>query len=319
MKQLYALIIILCTLSIQANAQMGWGKYTDIAALKKRKMVVLLSPEAKENPKVIAKLKKKGKSVDEYRQSIVQKNKDIEISNKKLKELFKEYWTLNSDYEFAIAGTKSAEFIFDCSKYTVRHAVVRSNFSALIIKRAGRSMAEVLIPNSPSPTDFIYGIRLIQEYLEFRFKHGKLKLKIMPLPYTQFADMNQEKLKDKILLIDKDILYKKLDERDVKKLYPFPFEIVSRDKIEEAVLSKDKRYAYIQHVPYLNNGATAGLFLLPGTHIVNTENGRLLGYSIHKGLQAYKMNDLDNGMIPLVIRKSNLSQYAKQAKSKNDK
>jgi hypothetical protein len=116
----------------------------------------------------------------------------------------------------------------------------------------------------PSKADAVYGIQQLQYVLNF-VDSGK-KIKEIEKQYS----INHAELKDKVLLFDKDDLDDEVNEQLIKKYYSYPFEITSLEKINEAILSKDKRYAYVQLVPL-----EGGKKVVNNHYVCSAEDGKI--------------------------------------------
>jgi|GEM_PF-3437923 len=152
-----------------------------------------------------------------------------------------------------------------------------------------------------SKTDICFSINYIQNHLYAR-KEGKKR-------YSGFINEvveNQYILENKILLIDEDKLDKELNKNDISKYYTFPFKLTNQKEIENAFLTKDKRYAYVQILPY----ATA--WHIKYHIVVDCETSFILSFGdFHNGA-------FDNSFSNEITRKHLLS-YQKYSCSKKKK
>jgi len=78
------------------------------------------------------------------------------------------------------------------------------------------------------------------------FNHCKTDLvrSGMGMAKVEYNKEEQDKLKDKTLLIRRDLLDKGVTEDMIKQSYPYPFKIVSKDEMDKYVLAGDAKYAY---------------------------------------------------------------------------
>jgi len=154
----------------------------------------------------------------------------------------------------------------------------------MIVQESGKKKKTVRIFLGESTNvEEIFTIRVIQKYLENGTKPSYLGALFHP--HRQIMETEKSQLKDKILLINKQDISSKLDIQKIKEYYPYPLEIVNYHKIEEVLVAKDKRYAYIQTVPYKFSassdfrGVTTYFNKDFYSYIVNVENGKLIGHS----------------------------------------
>lgn len=123
--------------------------------------------------------------------------------------------------------------------------------------------------------------------------------------HQPLANMNRGKLKEKILLIDSALLHYKLPIEDISTYYPFPYKVVDEDKIQEAIYSNDKRYAYIQHAPFIHIHNSSKYY---STYIVDTGNGNILATGGKSGISAYIGNKQADARF--LIQKKQLIKFA---------
>ncbi|HWZ23413.1 MAG TPA: hypothetical protein VNW06_12200, partial [Cytophagaceae bacterium] len=118
------------------------------------------------------------------------------------------------------------------------------------IRRVGITTLDIELPKrvfrvylpkmSPSTGDFIYALRQIDYVLSSILKSEENSANTL---YKNIASISEE-LKNKTLLID--IKETNCTEEAIKKVYPYPFRIVSYDAIENVLKTKDDHYAIIQ-------------------------------------------------------------------------
>ncbi|WP_375561606.1 hypothetical protein ACE193_03380 [Bernardetia sp. OM2101] len=288
------ILFLFCGVS-SSFAQLGAkNNPEDIAMLKKR---VLLVGIAKEDPKLIAKYKKKKdkSKLEDYR-------KDIKEYNENIKAAVDKFWTFNAKVEYKshqeIASLRKAKKL---SKYAIlEHDIVTQyvgQFNTFRTKVGEKSVLGIMLgkgkkskyvtsaimPNIiASKEDFAYAILYIQNSLE-NFKEGK-KGKEM----RQEIKSNSEQLSKLTLLIDKEQLSKKTTEAKIRSVYPYKFEIVSRDRINEAIWNREEGVCYIQVIPLMAasaGGRTGGLTIskmLFGQQAMLASTGEMLAYSYPK-------------------------------------
>lgn len=140
-----------------------------------------------------------------------------------------------------------------------------ASYLELLVSQKERGLVTVYLPaDTTSKIDFVYGIQQMQYVLNY-LQEGKDIRK-----FKAQLHQNHKELKDKILLIAREDLDQKITEADIKKIYPYPFEICDREKIEQAILSKSPNYAYVQLVISFRNREN-----LINHYISGTEDGKL--------------------------------------------
>ena len=83
---------------------------------------------------------------------------------------------------------------------------------------------------------------------------------------------NQPNLKDKILLLRRDWLDKKLTNAEITKDYPYPFLVAGADTVNRAIDSADSKYAIAIVTPFdLQAAASGGLEYVE--YVYNPEDG----------------------------------------------
>ncbi|WP_338792644.1 hypothetical protein [Bernardetia sp. MNP-M8] len=266
----------------------------DIAELKKRPLLVGI---AKEDPKLIARYKKKKdkSKLEDYK-------KDIREYNENIKAAVDKFWTFNKKVEYKshqeIETLRKAKKL---SRYAIlEHDVVSQyidQFSTFRTKIGEKSVlgimlgkgkkskyvTSVIMPNIiASKEDFAYGILYIQNSLE-NFEEGKKGKEI-----RQEIKDNSEQLSKLTLLIDKEQLSKKTNEAKIRSVYPYKFEIVSRERINEAIWNREEGVCYVQVIPLMAaaaGGRTTGMTIskmLFGQQAMLASTGEMLAYSYPK-------------------------------------
>lgn len=111
--------------------------------------------------------------------------------------------------------------------------------------------------NEPENTDCAYRVRNMIESMIDAINivqkndiHGNSKK--IALSLLEFYRTKSPKIKERVLLIPDYILNKKLDKADIAGLYPFKYEVCSKDKIAQAIKDKSKEYYYFQPAITLN-------------------------------------------------------------------
>lgn len=135
----------------------------------------------------------------------------------------------------------------------------------ILVSQADRGLITTYLPSEASnKRNLVYGIQQIQYVLNYleqgedieNFK-GQLK-------------ENHLALEDKILLMAREDLADKMDEAAIQKIYPYPFEICDREKIEGAILSQSPNYAYVQLIRSLRSQGN-----MSNHYIAGAEDGKI--------------------------------------------
>lgn len=249
MKKLILLFLSLwTTISL---AQYGAAKQADAEAVKSRTLLVVLEEP---NPDVIKKLDQAEK--DYY-------NSEIEKYNKLIQEVMPKYWKF-SKVEFKsrkevneLVKSKNTNYAyFQFSKFSSSYQMpagvktlmkIQKNDDVLIGGDYKETDVEVRLTEknplgppvygaympSPFPTagEMVYGIKQVQ--LQLKYKSEGLKDGAINAMMKQ----NAKEMPKYTLLIDKARIDLKEDE--IKKHYPFPFELVTKERIDEAFLKEE--------------------------------------------------------------------------------
>lgn len=84
-----------------------------------------------------------------------------------------------------------------------------------------------------------------------------------------------DRIKNRTLLIPKELLSDKIDEATISALYPGKFKIVSYEKYRNAIVDKEKGKAYVFFAPTLADGKIVYI-----QYIIDAEDGLVLGLYI---------------------------------------
>lgn len=299
------IILALCLLSTAGFAQMGFGKPEEVAAVKKRALLVMLEEE---DPKKVTKLNKKPEELALYQS-------EIRRVNDAMKEAAK-YWTFHSTVDFKtrseiikLQEAKNKNYaVLSFTRYKIENW--HTNFQSTAPNSAkiyyngntgsftstssywygqryvggSREIASVYIdlieglengrpvyiqnlPNLfPTLGDLVFGVQMVQSYLEGRLS-GKKRSEGME-DIKEYAEV----LKTKTLLLDREDIKGNLKEEEIAKNYPYKYIVTDYATIEKAILEKDKNYAYVQITPMMG---TSGFVHM----VVDAEKALLIGYS----------------------------------------
>lgn len=240
-----------------------YGDASDFKLMEKRTLVVQLMEE---DPDVIKKLSKKEKragQLKEYKEFISDYNELIQLTVPK-------YWTYNQNIEFKTeSDVKKLQKAKD-KKYVLLVYVELSDFAWHPSERSGLTVPVLVYQRMEIPVtkpDYkLYipssFIREENKYMECDFKVALqcmqanikwiLKNKEV-LQFNQYAEevakSNCKKLKDAILLVEKDFLHK-MTEAQVTKAYGNKVEITDADGINKACLDTMQGKAAVLSIPY---------------------------------------------------------------------
>lgn len=282
-------LLIACLPALPLAAQTGASKQKDVLEVQKRTLIVVLEEV---NTKLNEKLKPEEQEM--YR-------KDIEDYNTAIKEVIPAFWKFSTRVEYktraetdAIVKAKSKDYAYlEYNKYTVNFFTPAAFRATMANKNSenklsGRSMVGGDYKTSdlnirltdqnplglpvygvhmtdpfPNTADLAYGLKQMQLQFDYKMK-GMDDLDINKLYKT-----NGKKLATITLLVDQLDTDMKIE--DIKKAYPYPVEVVSKDKIDEAQLKSDAKYAIAVVIPYA--GAKYGFM------VVDAVTGEELGRS----------------------------------------
>jgi hypothetical protein len=338
------LVIVLLILKEKSNAQFGMGKVEDIKDLQTRTLVVVLR---KEDPKTVKSLAKKPNDLKNYQKNIENYNTNFKLAMEHswpYKQEFK-YVGLTSDtwqhaakdeIEKALEKKDKDHYAYimqTASNYSYRtysngfyqRDVTGLLLSSLVVGFGDKNMAvgEMKLPFvDPSEADFIYGIQQMMSYFDYRLNEKSRK------ELKAEMSKNSLKLKEKTLLLDKELLEKGLTEQEIKTVYPYPFKITDRAEMDEAIINKDNKYAYVQVVAVSastagkqSKGAGTGPVVTGFTkssltylqYVVDAQGGTILGYAGGGGkLAGFSAGEHE-------IKKKHFKDYLKGSEDDEDK
>jgi hypothetical protein len=296
-----------------AQAQFGLGKPKEIAVVKSQPLIVILKEE---DPKQLKKLASKPEELADYKAGIAD-------YNAQMRELAPKLWKLSSGVEFKPESEletlrkakKTQRPVLRHLSFALGHRhrlggkpmgslnvndyyYTTEQVSALVIDLLGEGdenhVGRIQIAAGPVyPSDMIFSLKYLQTYLQARAdgrSSGDMREEIA---------QNGKRIPTKTLLIDEGDVKNKLTAADIKQVYPYPYQIVPRTTIEQAVADGDAHYAYIRLLP-----ATETITVQV---VVDAANADLLGMSIPSRVQ---MMGISNGSS---IGKGNFKDFAKSA------
>ncbi len=338
------LLMSLLFLKEKSNAQLGMGKVEDIKKLQTMTLVVVLR---KENPSTVKSLSKKPNELKNYRLNIEKYNKEFKLAmdsfwfykqelkyvelpydrwdrNAK-KELEKELNSKEKDYAYIMQTASNYSFgTYDMEFY--HRDVTGLKLSDLVVGFGDKSVpvGGTKLPFvDPSEADFIYGIQQIKTYFDFRLTKAEKSRKEAKAEYLQ----NAVKLKEKTLLVDKALLQNGLTEKEIKTVYPYLFKITDRAEIDQAIINRDDKYAYVQvvaigastagrrsHGEAMHGGISVTKSSLTFfQYVIDAKDGSMLGYA-GGGVKLAGFSGGDHE-----IKKKHFEDYSKLVKDSENK
>ncbi|MGI4741017.1 MAG: hypothetical protein ACRYG7_38100 [Janthinobacterium lividum] len=272
----------------------GFYKYKSVALISQQPLVVLLSEE---DPKKLKKLANKPEELAEYKASIA-------YLNTKLQKLAPQVWKFSPSVEFksesalpalqAAPGQRTVVLYYEkqavgVSRQHVGFGPKDGMWQAILQLSSlgdGKEQLEcsALLPlDIIYPSDIVVAFKQIQHQLRRDVKlqadaglgHDK-QLQVARDRLRAEGDANAESIRTKLLLVAQDDVDEGLTEEDIKRVYPFPFQLVPRTTIEEAVRVSDIRYNYVRW--------RAASMASTGPEIIAAADGQVLGCSADGGL-----------------------------------
>lgn len=269
MKKIFTLLLIVA-IAMPAMAQKKFDfsietKPTDIKGIAKRKLVVEL---LEENNDAIAELVKWRA---DYPNGEANYRNFIKTYNEFIQKAVAKYWKLNTVIEYKkakevnklIDSRDKNSFILSAQEVGgTKDYITRFNGTAvmLVFFRADKGPStidyKIMLPysgsredNSNIITDFYFTIQNAaanMSYMEDAKKTSDF------LDYMESMVLkNCTTAKDKVLLIDRHLIIKKVDKKEVKEYYEKKkFEISETDAIQTAVEGEDASKSYTVLIPY---------------------------------------------------------------------
>jgi len=315
-RYFFALFAALLFQTVSAWAQFGLGKPKDVAIVKSLPLLVILLDE---DPKELERLAGKPTELADYRAYITS-------HNAQLKELVPKIWQFSPAVEFKreadLPALRKAKGIqqsvfrqidFRLSQQVAYRSagVMTSGFNSYTVKSKTMSgLAFELVGNGEErsvwrmpivggaayASDLIFSLRSGQRYFQASAGGDDRN---WPMKITQ----NGPRLQTKTLLIEEADLAVKLTTDDLKRAYPFPYQLASRAIIEAAAASSDSRYAYLRLLQASDD------LMVP--MVVDVASSELLGFSMHS-----KVEKKRDGQKGTVITKEDFQDLAAAARGK---
>jgi hypothetical protein len=273
--------MLLFMTSFGLRAQMGMGKIEEIESVQKRKLIVMIEEPREKMLKKIAKNPKRG-SVEDYKA-------DLKTFNENIKTVVEKFWPYNKagiqyktfdeiealsktktkDYAVLVcvssqarstsAGYKYAEGLYwvkdikedfedrDDAMFTTMAINVIEDFSRLPV------YALPLFDVFPSKASLVYGVKGIESYFNMRIQTKKNGGKMRDERERVEEEMAKRAplVKNKTLIIREEWLDKELTKENLKNYYPYPYQICTREFMDEVAMNQDGKYAYGVVMPYV--------------------------------------------------------------------
>jgi hypothetical protein len=265
-----ALVCMLLLLSSSGlYAQMGMGKIEEIEEVQKRKLIVMIEEPREKMLNKIAKKAKRG-SVEDYKA-------DLKTYNENVKTVVEKFWPYNkSGIEYktfdqikALSKSKSKEYaVLICVSAEPRSTTSGFNyaeglywvkdikedfedrddamFSVMAVNTiedfTGRPVFYVpLFDVFPTKASLVYGLKNIESYFKMRIETKKNGAKRQDEIEKAEAELSRRAptLANKTLIIREEWLDKELTKENLKNYYPYPYEICTREFMDDVAMNQD--------------------------------------------------------------------------------
>jgi len=293
-------LILLSILFFAANTALAqingkyYGEKEDFKKLAKRTLLVEILEEQPDVIKRLSKKESRAKQLEEYKGFIAHYNELI-------RKAVPKYWTYNANIEYKteseIAELKKAK----SNKYAVLSYFELSDSDLDFAERSDLTVPALRYTRIEEPNrkpDYkIYlpssYIREGKKYLEADFRvallgmQENIKFNIKKDKTPQFQEFTEEvsekncsKLKDLTLLVEKDLLFKKLTIQEAQAAYGAKIEWVGEAEIEKNMVDQTKGKAALFSIPYGiakgNIGPISSSTLVFFKIVVSCETGEIL-------------------------------------------
>ena len=298
----FSSLVLTMTLAGTAKAQFDYIKPDDIDQFHSRTLIVIVE---KPSDLVNEKLNKKHKTdaVNGYKA-------DIDSFKKNFSNAIAQYWKVSGgEVEYKtldevndIEDKKSYAVLFCRSStqadlntpYTTKNGIMwwpdfkevihDKDFSdkmtvmgmSLLDKFNKTPLYQFALPDLyPTKEDLLYALNAANTYINYRVNNRKASPQKID---QQMLQENQNVLRDKTLLLPRDIIDKRLTKVQLDKLYPFPYMVAGRDTVNRAIDSADSRYAVAIVAPNdMESAPNGGLEYVQ--YVYNIEDGSFLSSS----------------------------------------
>lgn len=286
-----SIIVLVLMTSLHLRAQMGMGKIEEIEEVQKRKLIVMIEEPREKMLKKIAKNTKRG-SVEDYKA-------DLQVYNENVKAVFEKFWPYNKtgvQYKTfeeikALSKSKSKEYaVITCVSAEPRWSSAGFNYAEGLywvkdikddFEDRDDAMFSVMAVNTiedfmsrpvyyvplfdvfPTKASLVYGIKTIESYFKMRIEVKKNGSRVRDEREKIEEDMARRApmLANKTLIIREEWLDKELTKENLKKYYPYPYQVCDKDFMDKVVMEQDGNYAYGVVLPFVMSSSHANYVL----------------------------------------------------------
>ncbi|MCB0753725.1 MAG: hypothetical protein KDC52_19790 [Ignavibacteriae bacterium] len=190
--------------------------------------------------------------------------------NSAIESILEKYWTINN-FQMVTESQVPSEpneksfylgfFTYNFSREAGRTGALDMDYSVtqLILfkalsesKKDKRKPIETLATvelNEITPVDILQSIQILQSQIKFVKKLDTKKRLDFKELLSEICEQRKIKIKDKTLYLNEYQLSPRLGSKeDVEKVYSLPFEIKSKEEIEEAILNQEPNIVYAKFV-----------------------------------------------------------------------
>jgi hypothetical protein len=275
-------LFVLVTINLQA--QFGYGKVEDINALKDRTLLVELKDVSERKTK---KLSKKPEKLAEYK-------KAVENYNNSVRRGF-ENWTYSKNIEFVTL--ERINEIIDDKKQRENYAYFKTFYTIRDISSDRGSMPEykyslgltdkkksIYILQYDSFNDFneadaIFVTQQFDFYFKNRIKLDDKNFKRKDL--LKEMKENAKMLKVKTLYLDKERMSSGL-ESELKSLYKYNYKLASQEEIDNAIINGTEGIVYVKFVPIMQTTQKSNTLKMSkrkyAQYFVDAETGQTIAF-----------------------------------------
>ncbi|NOS91457.1 MAG: hypothetical protein HOP30_06020 [Cyclobacteriaceae bacterium] len=283
--------IVLLAITSPLHAQMGFGKIEEIQQVKSRRLIVVIEEPSERMMKKLQKRPRKG-DVEDYKADLATFNENLKavvekfwpynksgIQYKTLKEVEKLEKSNSKGYAvLTILSSKPssmrAGFLYADGIYWVKD--IKDDFedrddwmlSTMVINTIedwGKKPVYYvpLFDVFPTKASMVYGIKSIDAYFSYRIAKKKSGVSVKEEAERKEEIMMKKfpLLANKTLLIRGEWLDEKLNEEEIKKIYPFKFQVCDREMMDKVVLEQDPNYAYGVVMPTIISTSNSNMVL----------------------------------------------------------
>lgn len=292
-------LCLIFLISYNVYAQFGYGDPDDIRALKKRTLLVELKEPDK---KTVKKYRKRNQEkLDTYLDNIDNYNESIKLA-------FTENWGLSKNVKFVsfeeieeISDDKNRKDQFGYFKTYKRNRSMAGNLDESFYEIGLTNLKKPIYSFQSEPfsdfkkADAIVVVQQIRNYLNMRIKKDKENLRRRDL--RQMIEERTKKLKNKMLYINEDLVSSRF-KRKMSSVYSYDYKIVSKSKIDKAIVDKTENIAYVRSIPIAQTSHPDIKYSGERIYVqifINAETGKILanaGRSI--GARELTVRDMKN-------------------------